>query len=106
MYIVHFFFARAGGIRQGVDILWTRNDLTGRRGTTRYFLWTTRYFLSRLDVTFYVFGTGRALCDGQNPGVGDNGNANHVFGWFHAAKQKLINYARNNVVGSKVITVL
>ena len=44
--------------------------------------------------------------DYHNCGVGDNGNANHVFGWFHAAKEKLINHARNNVVGSKVITVL
>jgi hypothetical protein len=41
-----------------------------------------------------------------NCGVGDNGNANHVFGWFHAAKEKLIKHACNNVVGSKVITVL
>jgi hypothetical protein len=41
-----------------------------------------------------------------NLGVGDNGEANHVFGWFHAAKNKLINNARNSVVGSKVINVL
>jgi hypothetical protein len=37
MNIVHFFFAQAGEIRQRIPILWTRQDLTGRRGTTRDF---------------------------------------------------------------------
>jgi hypothetical protein len=44
MNIFDFFFARAGGIRQGVDILWTRQDLTGRCGTTRDFYETGRDF--------------------------------------------------------------
>jgi hypothetical protein len=29
-----------------------------------------------------------------DPGVSDDGEANHVFGWFHAAKKKLVNYAQ------------